>query len=179
MHFTETKLKGAFVVDLECVNDERGFFARTFCAEEFAAQGLKPVVMQANTSLNHKKGTLRGLHYQLAPAEEAKFIRCTAGAVFDLIVDLRKESSSYMKHFGVELSASNRRALYIPQMFAHAYLTLSDNAEVCYQVSEIYTPNVERGFRYNDPALGIQWPIDISVISEKDASWPLIDSSER
>ena len=174
MIFTETNLAGAFVVDLDYVTDDRGFFARTFCADEFSKRGLKPTVMQTNTSLNHKKGTLRGLHYQSAPATEAKFIRCIRGSVFDLILDLRPGSPTYMEHFGVTLSAENRSALYIPEMFAHSYLTLQDNTEVLYQVSEAYTPQVEGGFRYNDPALGITWPVEVAVISEKDASWPLI-----
>ncbi len=172
MKFTETKLKGAFILDLEPREDSRGFFARTFCQKEFEAHGLKPIVAQCNCSFNHKKGTMRGMHYQLPPAAETKLVRCTRGAVYDVIVDLRPDSPTYLQHIGVELSEHNRRQLYVPEMFAHGYLTLTDGAEVAYQVGEFYTPGCERGIRYDDPALKIEWPIPIEVISEKDASWP-------
>lgn len=174
MIFTETPLKGAFVVDPDPRGDDRGFFARAFCAQEFEAHGLKPVVVQANTSFNHKAGTIRGLHYQTPPAAEAKFMRCISGAIYDVIVDIRPDSPTFRQHFGVELSAENRRALYVPEMFAHGYLSLTDGAEVYYTVSEFYTPGVEGGYRYDDPALGIEWPIPVTVVSEKDAAWPLI-----
>lgn len=178
MIFNKTPLEDAFVVDLEKLEDDRGFFARAFCAREFEEHGLKPVIAQGNLSYNHVKGTLRGMHYQRAPAAETKLVRCTAGAIWDVIVDLRPDSPSYMQHFGVELSAVNRRALYVPEMFAHGYLTLTDGAEVTYAVGEFYTPGVEGGFRYDDPALGIDWPVEVAVISEKDAAWPLIDKTE-
>ncbi|GIX15429.1 MAG: dTDP-4-dehydrorhamnose 3,5-epimerase [Paracoccaceae bacterium] len=174
MIFTETHLKGAFIIDLEERRDHRGFFARTFCAREFEAHGLKPVVAQANLSFNHRRGTLRGLHFQRPPAAETKLVRCTAGAIHDVIVDLRPESPTYLQHVGVELSAANRRALYVPEMFAHGYITLTDGAEVIYQVGEFYTPGAEGGLRWDDPALGIDWPVAVEVISEKDAAWPLI-----
>ena len=176
MLFTETKLKGAFIIDLELKSDDRGFFARTFCAKEFEAHGLKPFVSQCNLSFNHKAGTLRGMHYQVAPACETKLVRCTRGAVYDVIIDLRPDSPTYQQHIGVELSADNRRALYVPEMFAHGYQTLTDDAEVAYQVTEFYTPGYERGARYNDPAFGIEWPVPITVISEKDANWPLVEA---
>lgn len=171
MLFIQTPLQGAYVVDLEKIQDERGFFARVFCAQEFEQHGLKPVIAQANLSFNHRKGTMRGLHYQLTPAAETKLVRCISGAIWDVIVDMRPDSETYLQHFGVELSTSNRRALYVPEMFAHGYLTLTDGAEVIYSVGELYTPGAERGIRYDDPALGIDWPIKVSVISRKDTSW--------
>jgi len=174
MIFTETPLPGAFLVDLEPRGDDRGFFARSFCAREFEDHGLKPVIAQANLSWNHIKGTMRGLHYQAPPAAETKLVRCTAGAIWDVIVDIRPGSPTHGRHFGVELTAGNRRALYVPEMFAHGYLTLTDGAEVTYSVGEFYTPGVEGGYRWDDPALGIDWPIPVEVISEKDAAWPLI-----
>jgi dTDP-4-dehydrorhamnose 3,5-epimerase len=177
MLFTETKLKGAFIIDLENREDNRGFFARTFCAKEFEDHGLKPTVAQCNASFNHKKGTLRGMHYQVPPAAETKLIRCTRGAIYDVIVDMRPESPTYLSHIGVELSEDNRRALYVPELFAHGYLALTDGAEVTYQVGEFYTPGYERGLRYNDPILGIEWPTEITVISEKDAAWALLDTT--
>jgi dTDP-4-dehydrorhamnose 3,5-epimerase len=176
MKFTETKLKGAFIIDLEQRPDHRGFFARTFCMEEFQEHGLKPTVAQCNLSFNHKKGTLRGMHYQIAPATETKLIRCTQGAIYDVIVDMRPNSPTYLLHIGVELTAENRRALYVPEMFAHGYQTLTDAAEVTYQVGEFYTPGYERGLHYDDPVLGIEWPLPVSEISVKDAAWPLLQS---
>ena len=174
MKFISTPLVGAYVLALDQIADERGFFARSFCARDFAAQGLAPVIAQANMSFNHVKGTLRGLHYQTPPAAEAKLVRCTAGAIWDVIVDLRPGSASFQQHFGVELSAANRHALYVPEMFAHGYLTLTDAVEVSYSVSEFYTPGVEAGYRYDDPVLAINWPIPVAVISAKDAAWPMI-----
>lgn len=172
MIFTPTPLRDAWVIELQSFSDNRGSFARTFCAREFEEKGLKPTVVQANLSYNHKKGTLRGMHYQLPPAMETKLVRCTRGAIYDVIIDLRPDSPSYLQHFGVELSAENRKAYYVPEMFAHAYLTLTDGAEVVYQVGEFYTPGFERGVRYDDPRFNIQWPVPIEVISDKDASWP-------
>jgi dTDP-4-dehydrorhamnose 3,5-epimerase len=169
--FTETKLKGAFILDLELRADDRGAFARTFCMKEFEQHGLKPSVAQCNLSYNYKAGTLRGMHYQLPPAAETKLVRCTKGAIYDVIIDMRPESPTYMQHIGVELSAENHRALYVPELFAHGYLALTDGAEVVYQVGEFYTPGYERGLRYDDPAFGIEWPMPITVISEKDAAW--------
>jgi dTDP-4-dehydrorhamnose 3,5-epimerase len=172
MRFTETKLKGAFILDLEQREDPRGFFARTFCQKEFEQHGLKPSVAQCNCSYNHKKGTMRGMHYQLPPAAETKLVRCTHGAIYDVIIDLRADSPTYMQWVGVELTAQNRRQLYVPELFAHGYLTLSETSEVAYQVGEFYTPGYERGIRYDDPAFGIKWPVPIEVISDKDATWP-------
>ena len=175
MIFTETPLAGAFFVDLERREDDRGFFARTFCREEFEAHGLLPDIAQCNLSYNHAAGTLRGMHYQVEPAVETKLVRCTSGAILDVIVDMRPGSPTFLQHVAVELTAENRRALYIPGMFAHGYQTLVDGAEVAYQVGEFYTPGYERGLRYDDPALGITWPIPVSVISPKDATWPLLE----
>lgn len=174
MRFTETKLKGAFIIDLEERSDHRGFFARTFCAKEFTEHGLKPTVAQSNVSFNYKQGTLRGMHYQIPPATETKVVRCTYGAIYDVIVDMRPDSPTYLSHIGVELTAENRRALYVPEMFAHGYQTLTDEAEVIYQVGEFYTPGYERGLRYNDPALDIEWSLPVSEISEKDANWSFL-----
>ena len=174
MKFTETKLKGAFIIDLELKQDHRGFFARTFCGQEFEAYNLKSTVAQCNLSFNYQQGTRRGMHYQIPPATETKLIRCTQGAIYDVIVDMRPDSPTYLHHIGVELTAQNRRALYVPEMFAHGYQALADETEVIYQVSEFYTPNTERGLRYDDPALGIEWPLPISEISEKDTKWSLL-----
>ncbi len=171
MIFTETKLKGAFILDLDLRADDRGAFARSFCMKEFEQHGLKPSVAQCNLSYNYKAGTLRGMHYQVPPAAETKLVRCTKGAIYDVIIDMRPESPTYMQHVGVELSAENHRALYVPELFAHGYLALTDGAEVFYQVGEFYTPGYERGLRYDDPAFGIEWPMPITVISEKDAAW--------
>jgi dTDP-4-dehydrorhamnose 3,5-epimerase len=177
MLFVQTPLAGAFIIELEQKSDPRGFFARSFCMTEFEAHGLKPVVAQCNLSYNHRRGTLRGMHYQVAPATEAKLVRCTRGAIYDVIVDLRPDSPTYMQHFGAELTEENRKALYVPDMFAHGYLALSDGAEVTYQVSEAYTPGCERGLRFDDPALKIEWPIPVTVMSDKDRDWPLLPGS--
>lgn len=176
MLFTETPLKGAFVIDLEQRSDHRGFFARTFCAKEFEDHGLKPTVAQCNLSYNHKQGTLRGMHYQTPPAAETKLIRCTQGGIYDVIIDMRPDSPTYLAHFGIELTAENRRALYVPEMFAHGYQALTDGAEVIYQVGEFYTPGYERGLRYDDPFFKIEWPLPVTEISEKDQSWPLFET---
>jgi dTDP-4-dehydrorhamnose 3,5-epimerase len=178
MIFTETTLKGAFIIDIERREDSRGFFARAFCQKEFAAQGLKPIIAQANIGFNAKKGTLRGMHFQYPPAPETKVVRCTRGAVLDIIVDLRPESPTYLKHIEVELSADNHRAIYVPERFGHGYQALEDKTETSYQVGEFYTPGVEGGLRYDDPRLGLKWPLPVSVISEKDMQWKLMSEVE-
>jgi dTDP-4-dehydrorhamnose 3,5-epimerase len=170
--FTETPIPGAYVLDLELREDKRGFFARTFCAREFEARGLSPVVAQCSISYNHRAGTVRGMHWQAEPAPEPKLVRCTRGAIWDVIIDLRPGSPARGRHFGVELSAENRKALYIPPLCAHGFQTLTDAAEVAYQVGEFHTPGTERGLRHDDPAFRIAWPLPVSVIAEKDASWP-------
>lgn len=172
MKFTETPLKGAFVVEHEPRADERGYFSRAFCKEELAAVGADYDFVQANMSGNVKAGTLRGLHYQNETAPEAKFFRCINGAVYDVIVDMHQGSETYLQWFGVELTAENRKALIVPPLFGHSYLSLSDGAEVFYQTSHVYAPEAERGLRYNDPSVGIKWPYPISDISEKDLKWP-------
>lgn len=177
MKFIPTGLADAYVVELEPHHDERGFFARMFCAEEFEAHGLAPAVKQGNVSFNHRRGTLRGMHFQRPPAAETKYIRCLRGAIYDAIIDLRPDSPTYLRSFGVELSADNRVGLYVPQMFGHGYITLTDGAEVSYLVSEFYTPGVEGGLRYDDPVLDVAWPVDVEVISEKDAGWPAFDAA--
>ena len=178
MIFTETALKGAFVIDLEPRGDDRGFFARAFCQREFEARGLKPLVAQANLSFNYRKGTVRGLHFQFPPAAETKFVRCTRGAILDVIVDLRPESPTYLQHVGVELTAENRTGLYVPERFAHGYQVLEDDTETTYQVGEFYTASAESGLSHADPRLGIQWPLPVAEISEKDRSWTLLSVSE-
>ena len=174
MKFIATKLKGAWIVEPEPHGDARGFFARTFCAREFEANGLATTFAQCSVSLNRARGTLRGLHLQIAPACEAKLVRCTSGALYDVIVDLRPDSPTFLQHLGVELTARNRRALYIPEMFAHGFQTLEDDTEVFYQISEFYAPELARGLRSDDPKLGIQWPLPIATISDKDRNWPLL-----
>ena len=174
MKFIETGLEGAFIVELEPRSDDRGFFARAFCQREFEEHGLNPKIAQCNLAFTAKKGTLRGLHYQVPPATEAKFFRCIQGRNFHVIVDMRSDSATYLKHVGVELSPENRRALYVPEFFAHGYQTQEDNSEALYQVSEFYSPGHEAGLRYDDPKLAIDWPIPVSVVSDKDTSWPLL-----
>lgn len=174
MKFSETPLPGAYQIDLEELHDDRGFFARSFCARDFEKRGLKLVIAQSSISYNHRKGTLSGMHYQMAPACEAKLVRCTAGAIWDVIIDIRPDSRTYLQHFTTELSARNRRAVYIPEMFAHGYITLCDNTEISYAISEFYTPGVAGGYRYDDPVFAIDWPVSIDVISDKDTAWPLI-----
>lgn len=172
MIFQETQLKGAYIIDLERREDARGFFARSFCQREFEAHGLAPVMVQTNVSYNKKRGTLRGMHYQAAPYEEAKLVRCTRGAIYDVIVDVRPHSDTFREWVGVELTPDTGRMLYVPEGFAHGFITLEDETEVTYQVSAFYAPGYERGLRYDDPAIGIVWPIGMQVISEKDGSWP-------
>ncbi len=175
MVFRETALPGVFIVDLERREDSRGFFARAFCAREFERHGVEARVAQANISFSRHKGTVRGLHYQVPPAAETKLVRCVRGAIWDVVVDLRPDSETYLQHLGVELSADNRRALIVPGLVAHGTQTLTDDAEMLYLVSEFYTPGCERGLRHDDPVLGIRWPLPVTVISDKDAAWPLLD----
>lgn len=188
MIFTETKLKGAYIIELEKLQDNRGFFSRTFCRREFEARGLNPNIVQCNISYNKKKGTLRGMHYQAAPYQEAKLISCVRGAIYDVIIDIRPDSPTYRQWLSVELTSyhsllnidavhspinsSTHKLLYVPEGFAHGFLTLSDNAEVFYQMSEFYMPDYARGIRWNDPVFNIEWPIDIAAISEKDMQYP-------
>jgi dTDP-4-dehydrorhamnose 3,5-epimerase len=177
MKFTPAGLDGAFLIDLEPAQDERGFFARTFCVDEFAAHGIPMALKQCSVSHNDRCGTLRGLHYQAAPYEEQKLVRCTAGCIFDVVVDLRPTSPQFHRWIGVELSAANRRALYIPPGLAHGFLTLHDASEVYYMMSVVHSPAQARGLRWNDPALGIKWPVTPSVISARDAGYALLDAS--
>jgi dTDP-4-dehydrorhamnose 3,5-epimerase len=172
MIFQETPLKGAFVIDLQRLDDSRGFFARAFCQHEFDAHGLEPMIAQCNVSFNSRKGTLRGMHYQVEPFQEVKLVRCSAGAIYDVIVDLRPDSATYKLWFGVELAAQSGRMIYVPKGFAHGYLTLVDESEVFYQASEFYSKEYERGARWNDSAFGIAWPFRPVVISEKDRNHP-------
>lgn len=172
MIFTEIHLNGAFLIELERFEDERGFFARSWCKREFAQQGLRSEFVQCNISFNRKRGTLRGMHYQGAPYEEIKLVRCTKGAIYDVIMDLRPDSQTFREWFSVELTEDNRKMLYIPEGFAHGFLTLKDSTEVFYQMSEFYVPGHAKGVRWNDPAFNIIWPIDINVISEKDDKFP-------
>lgn len=174
MIFHETSLKDAWLIGLDRKGDDRGFFARTMCREEFAAHGLETNYVQQNTSYSAHKGTLRGMHYQLPPYTEAKLVRCIRGAIVDIIVDLRKDSPTYLRHEVFELDDENRRQLYVPPGFAHAFQTISEEVEVSYLVSAPYNPAAERGLRYSDERLGIKWPLPVTVISEKDASWPLL-----
>ncbi|HSJ27012.1 MAG TPA: dTDP-4-dehydrorhamnose 3,5-epimerase family protein [Acidimicrobiia bacterium] len=175
MRFLPTEIAGAFIVELEPRADDRGFFARAFSVTEFAAHGLEFGVRNANTTHTRTRGTLRGLHYQLPPAAEDKLIRCTRGAVYSVLVDLRPGSPTRFQHIGVELTAENRLALLIPGLCAAGALTLADDTETFYLVTADYSPELERGVRYDDPALGIEWPIPVTTISEKDRSWPDID----
>jgi dTDP-4-dehydrorhamnose 3,5-epimerase len=176
--FSETKLKGAFIIDLDRREDSRGFFARGFCQHEFAAHGLKPVIAQANIAHNISKGTLRGMHFQFPPAAETKLVRCTRGAIVDIIVDLRPESPTYLDHVAVELNGDNQRAIYVPERFAHGYQVLADNSDTTYMVGEYYTPAAESGLRFDDPRLALKWPLPVSVISEKDQKFRLLDEIE-
>lgn len=174
MQITPTPLAGAALVDLKLIEDDRGFFARTFCRQEFIDAGLDPLVEQANIAFNHKAATMRGFHYQVGPNAETKLVRCYRGAIYDVIVDLRPESPTYLKSFGVELTESNRTALFVPREFAHGYVTLTDNTEIGYQVSAAYAPGAEGGLRWDDPALGVEWPVQPTILSAKDAAWPLL-----
>jgi len=175
MNFTQTKLAGAYVVTLELRADERGFFARVWCTNEFKDNGLNPNLVQSSISFNAKRGTLRGMHWQNAPFAEAKIVRCTMGSIFDVIIDLRENSPTYKEHFGINLTSENRTMLYIPVGFAHGFFTLSDNTELQYQMSEFYHPECQRGLRWNDPAFAITWPETVNIISERDNSYPDFD----
>jgi dTDP-4-dehydrorhamnose 3,5-epimerase len=193
MLFTETKLKGAYIVDIEKLEDERGFFARSYCYREFEEHGLNPRLVQCNISFNLKKGTLRGMHYQAAPYEEARLVRCVRGSIYDVIIDIRPGSATYCQWIAVELAAPcsqltaqgsppaahcsqltahSYTMLYIPEGFAHGFLTMEDNTEVFYQMSEFHAPDYARGFRWNDPGFRIKWPDDVKVISDRDRSYP-------
>jgi dTDP-4-dehydrorhamnose 3,5-epimerase len=169
--FTETKLAGAYLIEPELLRDERGFFSRMWCQQEFAVRGLRAGFVQGNLSYSARAGTLRGMHYQVAPDAEVKLVRCTRGSIYDVIVDLRPASPTYRDWSGAELSAANYRMLYVPEGFAHGFQTLEDETEVSYEVSQFYRPGSEQGLRYDDPAFGIAWPIGVTVVSEKDRSW--------
>jgi dTDP-4-dehydrorhamnose 3,5-epimerase len=176
MRFVECDLSGAMVLEPEPVQDDRGHFARLFCRREFEAHGLNPCVAQANVAFNRLRGTVRGLHFQYPPAAESKLVRCTRGAILDVIVDLRPESPTFLRHVAVEISAANRRSLYIPERFAHGYQTLEDGTETSYLVGEFYAPEFEGGLLHDDPRLGIAWPLAVAAVSAKDRRWaPLAD----
>jgi dTDP-4-dehydrorhamnose 3,5-epimerase len=179
MIFKETELRGAYLIEPELIQDERGFFARTWSQEEFASRGLSSKLVQCNGSFNKQRGTLRGMHYQIPPHEEAKLVRCTAGAIYDVIVDLRVDSPTRLKWIGVELTASTLSMVYIPEGFAHGFQTLKDDTEVFYQVSEYYHPESARGVRWDDPAFSINWPLSVSVISERDRSHPFLNPAQK
>ena len=170
--FTETLLTGAYIIEIERLQDERGFFARSWCQREFKKQGLNTNLVQCSVSFNSKKGTLRGMHYQIKPYAETKLVRCTMGSIYDVILDLRQGSTTYGQHMGVLLSASNHRMLYIPEGFAHGFITLEDNSEVFYQMTEFYAPDAARSIRWDDPQFAIAWPTEVQVISEKDRLIP-------
>jgi dTDP-4-dehydrorhamnose 3,5-epimerase len=184
MIFTETKLRGAYVIEIEKHEDERGFFARSWCQKEFEAHGLNPRLVQCNISFNNKKGTLRGMHYQAAPYEEAKLVRCVRGSIYDVIIDIRPDSATYCQWIAVELAApsllplahrsqltAQYRMLYVPEGFAHGFLTLEDNTEVFYQMSEFYAPEYARGFRWNDPVFELEWQHEALIISDRDKKY--------
>jgi dTDP-4-dehydrorhamnose 3,5-epimerase len=175
MIFTEIPLAGAFIVDIEPQSDERGFFARTFCAAEFAVYGFAAAALQCSASFNVSKGTLRGMHYQAAPHEEDKLVRCTAGAIFDVVVDIRRDSHTYGRWFGAELTATNRRALLVPKGFAHGFMSLVDASEVLYMISAPHAPGFARGFAWDDPKVGIAWPMRPVAISQHDAAYQPLD----
>jgi len=166
------RLEGAYIIDIERLEDERGFFGRSWCREEFEENGLNSRLVQCNISFNKIRGTIRGMHYQIAPYEEAKLVRCTLGKIYDVIIDLRPDSATFKDWFAVELTAASKRALYIPEGIAHGFQTLTNDTEVFYQMSEFHNPEAGRGIRWNDPAFGVRWPIENIVISEKDKSFP-------
>ena len=171
MIFNETKLKGAYIVEIDPVEDERGFFARSFCAKEFEKHGLNPHIAQCNISYNEKKGTLRGMHYQVAPNEESKLVRCTMGAIHDVIIDLRQDSPTFKQWIAVELTKENRRMLYVPEGFAHGFQTLEDHTEVLYQMSEFHHPECTEGVRWDDPTFGMKWPMVPTLMTDKDRTY--------
>jgi dTDP-4-dehydrorhamnose 3,5-epimerase len=172
MIFTETKLQGAYVIDLERVTDERGFFARRWCAKEFSSHGLSPVIVQANVGHSARMGTIRGMHFQVAPYAEVKVVHCSRGSLYDVIIDLRDGSPTRGQWVGVELTADNGRMLYVPEGFAHGYQTLEDETDLVYQTSQFYAKDAAKGVRYNDPEVGIVWPLPVSIVSSGDSSWP-------
>ena len=177
MIFKETSLKGSYVLALEPIEDERGWFARTYCKNEFLAIGHTKEWVQMNHSFTKQKGTIRGMHYQRAPFSEIKLVRCIAGSVYDVIIDLRTDSDSYLQYFGIELSASNHKMIYIPEGFAHGFQALSNDVELIYHHSQFYLPGVEAAVKYNEPAIKINWPLELSSISERDNSYPFIDAN--
>lgn len=177
MTFLETKIPDAFLIALDTSEDERGFFARTFCENEFRARGLDPRIAQCSISFNKRKGTLRGMHYQVSPHAEAKLVRCARGTIYDVIVDIRESSPTYRQWEGIELSATNGKMLYIPKGVAHGFQTLEDNSEVFYQISELYHPESARGFAWNDHAFAITWPLTLTAISDKDRSYPAFEDA--
>ena len=179
MIFTETKLRGAYVIEPQTINDERGFFARTWSVEEFSAERLNANLVQCNTSWNKQKGTVRGMHFQTPPHEEAKLIRCTAGALYDVIVDLRRDSPTWGQWVGIELTRKNLRMIYVPEGFAHGFQTLAHGTDVFYQVSAYYHPESARGVRWDDPTLAIDWPLPISVISQRDQMLPFLEPRDK
>ncbi len=172
MKFIETPLSGAYIIELEKYADERGYFARTYCQKEFRSRGLHDTFVQSNVSYNKQKGTLRGMHYQAEPYGEVKVVACTAGEIYDVIIDLRPDSETYCRWFGVSLSETYEQSLYIPKGFAHGFQTIRDNSIVHYQMGEFYQPEYARGVRWNDPVFGIQWPLPVSTVSEKDSNYP-------
>ncbi|MGI8855223.1 MAG: dTDP-4-dehydrorhamnose 3,5-epimerase [Thermomicrobiales bacterium] len=178
MLFTETEIRGAFILDAEQIADERGFFARSWARDEFEAHGLNPTLAQCNLSYNHRAGTVRGMHWQAAPHAETKLVRCTRGSLYDVIVDLRPDSPTYLRWVGVELTAENGRALYIPEGCGHGFQTQEDATEVFYMITEYYAPDAARGMRWNDPAINVTWPLEVTVISERDANYPPIEVTE-
>ncbi|MEC0133031.1 MULTISPECIES: dTDP-4-dehydrorhamnose 3,5-epimerase [Paenibacillus] len=172
MKFLETPLKGAYLIEIEPHQDERGFFARTFCKEEFIKHDLKDDFLQCNVSFNHRRGTVRGMHYQVKPFEETKLIRCTRGAIYDVIIDLCQTSDTYLRWYAIELNENNGRMLYVPEGFAHGFQTLEDNTEVFYQMSEFYHPDCATGVRWDDPTFGIRWPLTNYIMNDKDRNYP-------
>ena len=178
MIFTETELTGAFIIELETKSDARGFFARSFCQREFVTHGLKPSIAQCNVAFNARKGTLRGMHYQTGINQETKVVRCTRGALHDVIIDLRPDSATFKRHVPVILTSENRKMLYVPEGCAHGFQTLEDDTEVFYQMGEFYVPESAWGVRWNDPAFRISWPLPNPILSERDQTWPDFSAGE-
>jgi len=172
MIFNPAGLSGAYIIDMEPITDDRGFFARAWCRDTFEKRGLKTDFVQSNNSFSRSKGTLRGLHYQVSPYQEAKLVRCIKGAIYDVMIDVRPDSETYAQWFGIELNAENRRMIYMPEGIAHGFLTLQDETEILYNITQSYHPECERGIRYNDPSIKIKWPRKIEVVTEKDLQWP-------
>lgn len=179
MKFTALPLSGLYIIDLTVLKDERGAFARTFCKKEFSEIGHNKEFVQLNQSWNTKKGTLRGMHFQNPPFREVKLIRCVKGAVMDVVIDIRKDSPTFLQHVSIELNEENKKMIYVPEGFAHGFQTLSDNSELVYQHTEYFVPNSEGGLRYDDPLLKINWPLPVSVISERDKNHPLLDKNYK